>query len=76
MDESPLCPTSLFFQYIIPILRNCSVDSALLLETPNASNLADCLGRPPPRSQVKNNTDGSPVSRFTLQFQAGLIRCS
>ena len=41
--ETLLCLTSLFYEYSIPALRNCSVDSVLLPEAPQASYLADGL---------------------------------
>ena len=76
-DETLLCLTSLFYEYSIPALRNCLVDSVLLPEAPQASYLADGLYHVISRTarlQVKNDTDGLPVSISTLQCQACLIR--
>ena len=78
-DETLLCLTSLFYEYGIPALLNCLVDSVLLPEAPQASYLADGLHHviyPTARLQVKNDTDGLPVSISTLQCQACLIRPS
>ena len=78
-DETLLCPTSLFYEYSIPALRNSLVDSVLLPEAPQASYLADGLHHVISRTaclQVKNDTDGLPVSISTLQCQACLIRPS
>ena len=79
MDETLLCLTSLFHDYSIPALRNCLVDSVLLPEASQASYLADGLYHVISRTarlQVKNDTDGLPVSISTLQCQACLIRAS
>ena len=65
-DETFLCLTSLFYPYSIPALRNCLVDS----EAPQAFDLADGLYHVFSRTarlQVKNDTDGLPVSISTLQ---------
>ena len=78
-DETRLCLTSLFYEYNIPALRNCLVASVLLLEAPQASYLTDGLNRVISRTarlQVKNDTDGLPVSISTLQCQACLFRPS
>ena len=78
-DETRLCLTSLFYEYSIPALRNCLVDSVLLPEAPQASYLADGLYHVISRTarlQVKNDTDGLPVSKSTLQCQTCLIRPS
>ena len=78
-DETLLCLTSLFYECSIPVLRNCFVDSVLLPEAPQASYLADgfyhVISRTA-RLQVKNDTDGLPVSISTLLCQACLIRPS
>ena len=69
-DEILLCLTSLFYEYSIPALRNCLVDSVLLPEAPQASYLAHGLYHVisrTARSQVKNDTDGLPVSMSTLK---------
>ena len=78
-DETLLCLTSLFYEYSIPALRNCLVDSVLLPEATQASYLADGLYHVISRTarlQVKNDTDGLPISISTLQCQACLIRPS
>ena len=78
-DENFLCLTSLSYEYSIPALRNCLVDSVLLPEAPQASYLADGLYHVISRIarlKVKNDTDGLPVSISTLQCQACLIRPS
>ena len=78
-DETLLCLTSLFYEYSITALRNCLMDSVLLPEAPQASYLADGLYHVISRTarlQVKNDTDGLPVSISTLQCQACLIRPS
>ena len=64
MDETFLCLTSLFYEYSIPALCNCLVDSVLLPEAPEASYLADGLYHLTSRTarlQVKNDNDGLPV---------------
>ena len=78
-DETLLCLTSLFYEYSIPALRNCLVDSVLLPEAPQASYSADGLYHVISRTahlQVKNDTDGLPVSISILQCRACLIRPS
>ena len=78
-DETLFCLTSLFYEYSISALRNCLVDSVLLPEAPQASYLADGLYHVISRTarlQVKNDTNGLPVSIPTLQCQACLIRPS
>ena len=77
--ETLLCSTSLFYEYSIPALRNCLVDSVLLLEAPQASNSADgvyhdilCTAG----LLIKNDTDCLLVSISTFQCQACLIRPS
>ena len=75
----PLCLTSLFYEDSIPALRNCLVDSVLLPEAPQASHLADGLYHViscTARLQVNNDTDGLPVSIFTLRCQICLYRPS
>ena len=69
-DETLLCLTSLFYEYSIPALRNCLLDSVLLPEAPQVSYLADGLYHVISRTArlpVKNDTDGLPVSISTLQ---------
>ena len=76
-DEILLCLTFLFYEYSIQVLRNCLVDSVLLPEAPEASYLADSLYHVISRTarlQVKNDTDGLPVSISTVLCQAFLIR--
>ena len=78
-DETQLCLTSLFYEYSIPALRNCLVDPVLLPEALQASYLADGLYHVisrNARSQIKNDTDGVPVSISTLQCQTCLFRPS
>ena len=78
-DETLLCLTSLSYEYSIPALRNCLVHSVLLPEAPQASYLADGLYYVISRTarlQVKNDTDGLPVSISILQCQACLIQRS
>ena len=78
-DEILLCLTSLIYEYSIPALRNCLVGSVLLPEAPQASSSADGLYYVISRTarlQVRNDTDGLPVSISTLQCQTCLIRPS
>ena len=78
-DETLLCLTSLFYEYSIPAPRICLVDSVVLPKAPQASYLADGLYHVLSRTgrlQVKNDTDGFPVSISTLQCPACLIRPS
>ena len=78
-DETLLCLTSLCYEYSILALRNCLVDSVFLPEAPQASYLGDGLYHVISRTahlQVKNDTDGLPVSISTLQCQACPIRPS
>ena len=75
-DETLLCLTSLFYEYSLPALRNCLVESDLLPEAPQASYLAEGLYHVISRTarlQVKNDTD---VSISALHFQACLIQPS
>ena len=68
-DEAILCLTSLFYEYNIPALHICLVDSVLSPEAPQASCLANGLYHVISRTarlQVKNDTDGLPVSTSTL----------
>ena len=77
--ETLLCITSLSYEYSIPALRNCLVDSVLLPEAPQVSYFAGdfyhVISRTA-RLEVENDTDGLPVSISTLQCQACLIRPS
>ena len=73
------CLTSLLYEYSLPALRNCLVDSVLLPEAPQASYLAHRLYHVISRTarlQVINDTDGLPVTLSVLQCQACLIRPS
>ena len=75
-DETLHCLTSLFYEYSIPALRNCLVDSGLLPEAPKASYLADGLYHVLSRIarlQIRSDIDGLPVSISTLLCQACLI---
>ena len=77
-DETLLCLTSLFYEYSIPALRNCLVDSVLLPEAPQASYLGDGLYHVMSRTarlQVKNEQYHicihihSPVSSLSYSTQ-------
>ena len=78
-DEPLLCLTSPFYEYSIPALRNCLVDSDLFLEALQASFSADGLYHVrscTARLQVRNDTDGLPVSISNIQCQARLFEPS
>ena len=71
IDETLNCLTSLYYEYSIPTLRNCSVDSVLVPNAPQASCLAEGFNHVISRTacfQVKNETDGLLVSISTLRL--------
>ena len=79
LDETLLCLMSVFYKYGIPAPRNCLKDSVSSPEAPQASYLAYGLDHVISRTaclQVKNDTDGLPVSISTLQCRACRIRPS
>ena len=75
-EETILCLPSLFYECSISALRNCLVDCVLLPEATQGSYLAVDLYHVmsgTARLQVKNDTDGLPVSLSTLHCQECLI---
>ena len=77
-DETLLCLPSLYYNYDIPALRNCKVESVLLPDAPQAFYLADGLYHiisRDPHIQMKNDS-GSDFSISTLSCKACLIRPS
>ena len=78
-DETLLCLPSLFYNYDIPSLRNCKVESVLLPDAPQAFYLADGLYHVisrNPNIQMKNDSRLAGFSISTLSCQACLIRPS
>ena len=71
-DETLLCLASLLYEYSIPALRNCLVNSVLLPFSGWSLSryISYCT------FTGQNDTDGLPVSISTLQCQACLIRPS
>ena len=69
-DETLLCLASLFYNYDIPSIRNCKVESVLLSDAPQASYLADgmyhVISRNP-HIQMKNDSrvDGLSITQLT-----------
>ena len=77
-DEALLCLPSLYYNYDIPALRNCKVESVLLPDAPQAFYLADGLYHiisRNPHIQMKIDS-GSDFSISTLSCNACLIRPS
>ena len=77
-DETWLCLPSVFYNFDIPALRNCKVESVLLPDAPQAFHLADRLYHIislDPHIQIKNDS-GSDFSISTLSCKACLIRPS
>ena len=77
-DETLLCLPSSYYNYDIPALRNCKVESVLLPDAPQDFYLADgvyhFISRDP-HIQMKNDS-GSDFSISTLSCKACLIRPS
>ena len=82
-DSLPLptrhCLPSLFYNYDIPSLRNCKVESVLLPDAPQAFYLADGMYHIislDPNIQMKNDSSAAGFSISSLSCQACLIRPS
>ena len=78
-DETLLCLPSLFYNYDIPSLRICKVESVLLPDAPQAFYLADgmyhIISRDP-NIQMKNDSGAAGFSISSLSWQASLVRPS
>ena len=78
-DETLLCLPSLFYNYDIPSLRNCKVESVLLPDAPQAFYLADgmyhIISRDP-NIQMKNDSGAAGFSISSLSCRACLVRPS
>ena len=75
-DETFLCLPSLFYNYDIPSLRNCKVETVLLPNAPQAFYLADGMYHivsRDPNIQMKNNSGAAGFSISSLSCQAGLV---
>ena len=75
-DETLLCLPSLFYNYDIPSLRNCKVESVLLPDAPQAFYLADGLYHVisrNPNIQMKND---SRLAGYSISTLSCLIRPS
>ena len=78
-DETLLCLSSLLYNYDIPRLRNCPVQSVLLPDAPQAFYLADGLYHiisRYPVLQVKNDSRLDGISLTTVLCQACIMRPS
>ena len=74
-----LCPASLFYNYYVPSVRNCKIESILLPDAPRASYLADgmyhvvsCL----PTLRMKKDSRSARFTTSTLTCQACIVRPS
>ena len=78
-DETLLCLPSLFYNYDIPSLRNCKVESVFLPDAPQAFYLAagmyHIISRDP-NIQMQNDCGAAGFSISSLSCQACLVRPS
>ena len=78
-DETLLCLASLFYNYDVPSVRNCKVESILLPDAPQAFYLADGMYHVVschPALRMKNDSRSAGFSISTLTCQACIIRPS
>ena len=78
-EETLLCLPSLFYNYDVASLRNCKVESVLLLDAPQAFYLADGVYHiisGDPNIQMKYDSGAAGFSISTLSCQACLVRPS
>ena len=78
-DETLLCLASLFYNYDVPSVRNCKVESILLPDAPQAFYLADGMYHVVsrhPALRMKNDSRSAGFSISTLTCQACIVRPS
>ena len=78
-DETLLCLASLFYNYGVPSVRNCKVESILLPDAPQAFYLSDGMYHVVsrhPALRMKNDSRSAGFSISTLNCQACIIRPS
>ena len=78
-DETLLCLASLFYNYDVPSVRNCKVESILLPDAPQAFYLADGMYHVVsrhPALRMKNDSRSARFSISTLTCQACIIQPS
>ena len=78
-DETLLCLASLFYNYDVPSVRNCKVESILLPDAPQALYLADGMYHVVSRHPALRMKKDSRSARFTistLTCQACIVRPS
>ena len=76
-DVTLLCLTSLFYNFSVPALRNCHVESVLLPDAPQAFYLADGLYHVISRTRhlpMMNDTHSHGTRMSTIDCQACVIR--
>ena len=76
-DVTLLCLTSLFYNFSVPALRNCHVESVLLPDAPQAFYLADGLYHVISRKchlLMMNDTHSHATRMSTIDCQACVIR--
>ena len=78
-DETLLCRASLCYKYDVPSVRNCKVESLLLLDAPQAFYLADGMYHVVsrhPALRMKNDSRSAGFSISTLTCPACIVRPS
>ena len=78
-DETLLCLASLFYNYDVPSVRNCKVESILLPDAPRAFYLADGMYHVVsrhPALRMKNDSRSAGFTISTLTCQACIVRPS
>ena len=78
-DETLLCLASLFYNYDVPSVRNCKVESILLPDAPQAFYLADGMYHVVsrhPALRMKNDSRSAGFTISTLTCQACIVRPS
>ena len=77
--ETLLCLASLFYNYDVPSVRNCKVESILLPDAPQAFYLADGMYHVVsrhPALRMKNDSRSAGFTISTLTCQACIVRSS
>ena len=78
-DETLLCLASLFYNYDVPSVRNCKVESILLPDTPQVFYLANVMYHVVsrhPALRMKNDSLSAGFTISTLTCQACIVRPS
>ena len=78
-DETLLCLASLFYNYDVPSVRNCKVESILLPDAPQGFYLADGMYHVVSRHsalRMKNDSRSAGFTISTLTCQAFVVRLS